>query len=79
VVSGRKDDRPGWFACLKAMQLRNTLMVWKLERLGRGLKYLVGLIDDLNQRGGWLKTGANATPVIANGPLVLISCRIDRV
>src|SRR5712664_605171 len=49
-ASGRKDDRPGLATCLKALQPGDTLVVWKLDRLGRDLKHLVGLVDTLNQR-----------------------------
>ena len=48
--SGRKDDRPGLRACLKALQPGNTLVVWKLDRLGRDLKHLVNTIDELRNR-----------------------------
>lgn len=47
--SGRKDDRPGLIACLKALQPGNTLVVWKLDRLGRDLKHLVNTIDTLSR------------------------------
>ena len=48
LASGRQDDRPGLTTCLKALQPGNTLVVWKLDRLGRDLKHLVGLVDMLN-------------------------------
>jgi DNA invertase Pin-like site-specific DNA recombinase len=50
--SGRKDDRPGLTACLKALQPGNALVVWKLDRLGRDLKHLVNTIDELSRRRG---------------------------
>jgi DNA invertase Pin-like site-specific DNA recombinase len=50
LASGRKDARPGLGACLKALQPGNTLVVWKLDRLGRDLKHLVNTIDDLRSR-----------------------------
>jgi DNA invertase Pin-like site-specific DNA recombinase len=50
LASGRKDSRPGLNACLKALQPTNVLTVWKLDRLGRDLKHLVNLLDELNQR-----------------------------
>jgi DNA invertase Pin-like site-specific DNA recombinase len=74
LASGRKDDRPGWAACVKALQPGNTLVVWKLDRLGRDLKHLVGLIDTLNQRQVGLKVlagaGAQIDTTTANGRLV---------
>ncbi len=40
LASGRHDARPGLLACLKALQPGNTLVLWKLDRLGRDLKHL---------------------------------------
>jgi DNA invertase Pin-like site-specific DNA recombinase len=74
LASGRKDDRPGLITCLKALQPGNTLVVWKLDRLGRDLKHLVGLVDTLNQRQVGLKVlasaGAQMDTTTANGRLV---------
>ena len=62
LASGRKDDRPGLNACLKALQPGNTLVVWKLDRLGRDLKHLVTTVDELrNQNIGFqVLAGAGA-------------------
>ena len=74
LASGRKDDRPGLTTCLKALRPGNTLVVWKLDRLGRDLKHLVGLVDTLNQRQVGLKVltgaGAQIDTTMANGRLV---------
>lgn len=74
LASGRKDARPGLDACLKALQPGNTLVIWKLDRLGRDLKHLVSLVDDLRQREVGLKvltgTGAHIDTTTANGRLV---------
>jgi DNA invertase Pin-like site-specific DNA recombinase len=72
--SGRKDDRPGLAACLKALQPGNTLVVWKLDRLGRDLKHLVNTIDELSQHDIGLKVlsgaGAQIDTTTANGRFV---------
>src|SRR5271163_76930 len=62
LASGRHDDRPGLAACLKAIQPGNTLVLWKLDRLGRDLRHLVNTVEDLRVRGVGLKvlTGAGA-------------------
>jgi DNA invertase Pin-like site-specific DNA recombinase len=74
LASGRRDDRPGLTACLKALQPGNTLVVWKLDRLGRNLKHLVGLMDELNHRQIGLKVlagaGAHIDTTTANGRFV---------
>lgn len=49
-ASGAKDDRPGLANCLKALREGDTLVVWKLDRLGRNLKHLVSTVDDLSKR-----------------------------
>ncbi len=50
-VSGAKTSRPGLDACLQQLQSGDTLLVWRLDRLGRSLRHLVDLIEDLRQRG----------------------------
>jgi DNA invertase Pin-like site-specific DNA recombinase len=72
LASGRKDDRPGLKACLKALQPGNTLVVWKLDRLGRDMKHLVNLVDELNHKkiGFKVLSGAEIDTTTANGRLV---------
>jgi DNA invertase Pin-like site-specific DNA recombinase len=50
-ASGKRDDRPGLAACLKALRKGDTLVIWKLDRLGRNLKHLIETVEDLNKRG----------------------------
>jgi DNA invertase Pin-like site-specific DNA recombinase len=61
-ASGRRDDRPGLAACLKAARDGDTLLVWKLDRLGRDLRHLVNTVHDLSSRGVGLRvlTGQGA-------------------
>lgn len=73
-ASGRHDHRPGLHACMKALQPGNTLVVWKLDRLGRNLKHLVNLVDDLHQKQVGLKVitgqGAQIDTTSPNGRLI---------
>lgn len=50
-ASGKKEDRPGLAHCLKALREGDTLIVWKLDRLGRDLRHLVNTVHDLTARG----------------------------
>ena len=73
-ASGKRDDRPGLEACLKAPRKDDTLVAWKLDRLGRDLRHLVNLVHDLTERGVGLRVlagqGANLDTTTANGWLV---------
>lgn len=50
-VSGARDDRPGLKACLEYLKAGDTLVVWKLDRLGRSLPHLLAIVTDLKARG----------------------------
>jgi len=49
-VSGKNADRPQLESCLKSLRKGDTLVVWRLDRLGRNLTDLVRLITELEQR-----------------------------
>ncbi|MDE0207195.1 MAG: recombinase family protein [Candidatus Tectomicrobia bacterium] len=49
-ASGKKESRPGLDACLKALRPGDTLVVWKLDRLGRDLRHLVHVVQELTER-----------------------------
>ncbi|MFC3480672.1 recombinase family protein [Kocuria carniphila] len=73
-ASGKKDDRPELTACLKGLRDGDTLVVWKLDRLGRDLRHLVNIVHDLTERGIGLKVltgqGAAIDTTTASGKLV---------
>jgi DNA invertase Pin-like site-specific DNA recombinase len=62
TASGKQDDRSGLSACLQALREGDTLVVWKLDRLGRSLRHLVNTVHDLTSRGIGLRvlTGEGA-------------------
>ena len=73
-ASGKREDRPGLTSCLKALRDGDTLMVWKLDRLGRNLRHLINTVHDLTARGVGLKVltgqGAAIDTTSAAGKLV---------
>src|SRR5271157_5739366 len=74
AASGKRDDRPGLAACLKALREGDTLVVWKLDRLGRDLRHLVNTVHDLTKRGVGFKVlsghGASIDTTTPSGKLV---------
>jgi len=73
-ASGKREDRPGLMSCIKALREGDTLVVWKLDRLGRDLRHLVNTVHDLTARGVGLKVltghGAAIDTTTASGKLV---------
>src|SRR5215213_8175367 len=74
LASGKRDDRPGLAACLKALRQGDVLVAWKLDRLGRDLRHLVNLVHELTSRGVGLRIltgqGASIDTTTAAGKLV---------
>ena len=73
-ASGKQEDRPQLAACLKGLRKGDVLLVWKLDRLGRDLRHLVNVVQDLADRGVGFKVlsgqGAEMDTTTASGKLV---------
>lgn len=62
-ASGKRDDRPGLDSCLKSLRPGDTLVVYKLDRLGRNLRHLVDTVDDLSKRGVGFRVLSGEVPI----------------
>ena len=51
TISGAKSERPGLKDALSHLRRDDTLVVWKLDRLGRTTKGLIDLVELLKERG----------------------------
>ena len=74
TASGSKDERPGLANCLQSLREGDTLVVWKLDRLGRNLRHLINTVHDLTTGGIGLRVltgqGAAIDTTTAAGKLV---------
>ena len=50
-LSGARCDRPGLTKCLDVLESGDILVVWRLDRLGRSMRHLITLVEDLRERG----------------------------
>jgi DNA invertase Pin-like site-specific DNA recombinase len=50
-VSGSTRDRPGLTSALECARRGDSLIVWRLDRLGRSLRHLIDVVQDLDERG----------------------------
>ncbi len=72
TASGAKADRSGLEACVDVLQQGDTLIVWRIDRLGKSISHLVKTVEDLRARGIGFKSicdGAIDTTT-ASGELV---------
>lgn len=50
VASGAKSERPGLKEALNYVRKGDVLVVWKLDRLGRSIKHLIEVVNDLKEK-----------------------------
>ena len=60
TISGSKMVRPGLNQALERLREGDTLVVWKLDRLGRSVKQLVDLVTQLSNQGVHFKSLTDA-------------------
>jgi len=70
-ISGTNKDRPVLDQCIRSLRKGDTLVVWRLDRLGRSLKHLVEIISSLEERGvGFQCIKENIDTTNAGGRLI---------
>lgn len=71
TMSGTKDHRPGLEQAISHLRVGDTLVVWRLDRLGRSLKHLIETVQDLEQRGvGFKSLTENIDTTTPSGKLI---------
>jgi DNA invertase Pin-like site-specific DNA recombinase len=71
-ASGARDDRPALKRCLQELAPGDTLVIWRLDRLGRSLAHLLTTIEGLSARGvGFESLMDRVDTTSATGRLVL--------
>ena len=70
-ASGARDNRPGLAECLGWLREGDTLVVWKLDRLGRSMSHLIEKVGELAARGiGFRSLTENIDTTTSGGMLV---------
>lgn len=59
-LSGARTDRPGLSKIIEMLRKGDTLVVWKLDRLGRSVKQLIDLVGELHKQGVHFKSLTDA-------------------
>src|SRR5205809_5486122 len=71
TASGATAERPGLAKALEQLRAGDTLVVWRLDRLGRSLRHLIDTLTDLDQRGiGFRSLTENIDTTTPGGKLI---------
>jgi DNA invertase Pin-like site-specific DNA recombinase len=66
-VSGTKARRPGLEQALSHLRAGDTLVVWRLDRLGRSLRHLIDTVTDLQEKGVGFKSLTESIDTTTSG------------
>ncbi|MEI8234257.1 MAG: recombinase family protein [Verrucomicrobiota bacterium] len=70
IASGAKSDRSGLAEALRFIRPGDTLVVWKLDRLGRSLRHLIDTVAELQAKGiGFCSIQENIDTTTSGGKL----------
>ena len=71
VISGAKKEREGLNKALEHLRKDDILVIWKLDRLGRSLKHLIKIVEELNEKGiGFKSLQENIDTTTGTGKLI---------
>lgn len=71
TIGGSVADRPGLQDALKYLREGDTLVVWRLDRLGRSLKHLIEVVTQLHERGiGFKSLNESIDTTTSTGKLI---------
>lgn len=59
-ISGSRAERPGLTKVMEQLREGDMLVVWKLDRLGRSVKQLVDMVEELHKQGIQFKSLTDA-------------------
>src|SRR5919106_5934247 len=75
TASGTKAERIGFEEALNYVREGDTLVVWRLDRLGRSLKHLIATMTSLEERGiGFKSLTGNIDTTTSGGKLIFHIC-----
>jgi DNA invertase Pin-like site-specific DNA recombinase len=67
TITGTKDRRPGLEEALSHLRSGDTLVVWRLDRLGRSLRHLIDTVTSLQERGIGFKSLTESIDTTTSG------------
>src|ERR1039457_2563583 len=66
-IGGATTERPGLKTCFEVLRAGDTMVIWRLDRLGRSLKHLMQMVDQLDKLGIGLKSITESIDTTTSG------------